>query len=99
MKFFDYLPIIIILVLVSVLGYFGYKVYSDYEDNKDKAAPGTTPGSASAGSFGAYIDDSLFSIGTSSQDVATAQTQVGTNPVGSVESILGIGCGYGGSCN
>lgn len=90
MKFVDYLPLIVILALLSVLGYFGYTVYQDYQDNKDKNAPGTTPGSAPAANFGSYVDDALFSIGQSPQDLATAQQTVAAHPLCSAYSILGL---------
>jgi hypothetical protein len=91
LKFFDTLPLIVVLALLAVLGFFGYKIYDDYQQNKDSNAPGTTPGSASAGSFGSYVDDSLFSIGQSSQDLATAQITFGTHPIDTLKSIFGIG--------
>lgn len=90
MKFLDYLPLIVILALLSVLGYFGYSFYQDYQENKDKPAPGTTPGSAPAANFGSYVDDALFSIGQSPEDLATAQQQTLIHPIGTVQSITGF---------
>jgi uncharacterized membrane protein YebE (DUF533 family) len=88
MKLLNALPMIVILGLVAFLSYIGYEIFQDYQQNKDKNAPGTLPGSAPAGSFGSYIDDSLGSIGQSSQDLATAQQTFFTHPIDVLTSIF-----------
>ena len=88
MKLLDELPTLLILVLVAFLAFIGYQVYSDYQQNKDKSAPGTLPGSAPAPSFGSYIEDSLFSIGQSSQDLSTAQSTFWGDPIGTIKALF-----------
>lgn len=93
MKFIDSLPLIVILALLAVLAYFGFEVYSDYQNQSGQAAPGTGGQGAPAANFGSWVDDQLFSIGQSPQDLATAQQETFAHPIDTFKSILGIGTG------
>ena len=96
MKLFDAIPTIIILGIVAFLAWIGYQVYEDYAgQSTDPNVPGVggSLGVDKPASFGAFVDDSLFSIGSSSQDLSTAQSTFFTHPIDTLGSIFGINSG------
>jgi uncharacterized membrane protein YebE (DUF533 family) len=94
LKIIDAIPTIIILGLIAFLGWLGYSAYNAYQENANDPnapGPGGSTGAQKPASFGSFVDDSLFSIGQSSQSLSNAQVETFTHPLGTLQSIFGIG--------
>jgi hypothetical protein len=83
-----------VVAVIGLVAWFGYSIYEDYKTNANDlnaAGPGGSLGADKPASFGSFVDDSLFSIGQSPQDLSTAQSTFFSDPFGTFGSIFNVG--------